>query len=87
MKKVKDDNMGNSQSHGIVPLPTLKTERKLVQAEISIDIRNAVLAEIGKYGNKKNAPTMTDVVEWGLKQYLLVRNPVEAAKLGIKADK
>lgn len=64
------------------PLPTpQKDEKRLIQAEVDISLFNAVEREMPK-GVK-----IRQVVEYGLKAYLLRTNPKEAERLGIHQEK
>lgn len=78
----KRGNMQTSSAAVALPTPEAKiTARKLVQAEVELDLRRAVMKEIDK---KKL--TIRQVVEWGLKAYLLQANPAKAAELGITTN-
>lgn len=80
MKKTKGEKMVSLQHLSVLPLPT-REEKRLVQAEVSAELFKTLSAEIkGKY-------KMKEVIEWGMKQFLLSVNPDAATKLGINADK
>lgn len=66
------------------PLPkTTKNENKvLVQAEINKDFWSLIEREMDSLGLTKR-----QVVEFGLKAFLLKTNPKEAHKLGIEEEK
>lgn len=62
-----------------LPIPKLR-EKKLIQAKVEIGLRNSVVAEA-----KKRNIEIRQLVEFGLKQWLLSVNPKEAARIGIVA--
>ena len=62
----------------VIPLPT-NEKKRLVQAEVNLELFEAVSVEI-KNKNLK----IRSVIEWGFQAFLLASNPKEAAKLGIK---
>ena len=74
MNEVKKETpvQTNVNSEGL-PLPH-KKEKRLVQAEVDLELFTAVEKELKKQGLK-----IRDVTEWGLGQWLLKVNP-EAAK-------
>ena len=78
MNKAKKEGI-DMQVSSLPPLPMSKqTKKRLVQAEVSVDLFNAVDREI-----ERDGLTIRQVLEWGFKAYLLVKNPKEAEKLGI----
>lgn len=63
-----------------LPIPK-KEEKRLMQAEVNLDLFAAVEKEMERRNLK-----IRQVMEWGLQQFLLASNPKEAARLGIKAE-
>lgn len=75
-RKEEDVQMSTQQ---VPPLPLPQTEKKrLMQAEVNLDLFTAVHKEMERRGLK-----IRNVMEWGLKAFLLSSNPKEAARLGI----
>jgi hypothetical protein len=68
-----------SQSIKTLPLPAMKGQKRIVQAEISPELFEAVKKEM-----KKRKYKITQIVEWGLQTFLLNCNEEEAKKLGVK---
>ncbi len=63
-----------------LPIPTSERKR-LVQAEVNLDLFDAVHAEMIR---RKPKIKIRQVLEWGMKAYLLQANPKAAVALGIK---
>lgn len=62
-----------------IPLPVAKARaRKLIQAEVSLELREAVEREA-----KARKIELRQIVEWGLKAWLLSMNQKEATRIGI----
>lgn len=87
MTKAKEKAMGNSKENEMQtqtqtpPLPKAqKARRAIVNAEVDPELFAAVKA------GKPEGVFLCDIVEWGLRAYLLKTNPKAAAKLGIKAE-
>lgn len=73
------DNGDGMQALRSIPLPTPKLRgRKLVQAKIETGLRDAVFSEA-----KKMDIDIRVIVDYGLRHWLLMVAPKEAAKLGI----
>lgn len=60
-----------------IPLPS-KKQRKLIQADIAVELLEAVREE-----SKKSKISIVQIVEWGLKAYLVSKNPKLAEKFGV----
>jgi hypothetical protein len=64
-----------------LPLPVKKNRNRTpFQAEIDLDLAEAVKRELKRADVKR-----ADVIEWGLRSFLLSSNPKLAASLGIHA--
>jgi hypothetical protein len=61
-----------------LPLPH-KTIQKPVLANVEVGLLEAIKREA-----KRQGITVTDVITWGLRQYLAETNPREAERLGIR---
>lgn len=86
MKAVKTKGMNTMsiQAHVQTPLPLPTSEKKrLVQAEVNTDLFDAVQSEMAR---RKPKIKIRQVLEWGMKAYLLQSNPKAAAALGIKVE-
>jgi hypothetical protein len=82
VKKEETDMQSATTVNQVPPLPLPQNEEKrLMQAEVNLDLFNAVHREM-KRGDLK----IRQVMEWGLKAFLLKANPKEAARLGIKTE-
>lgn len=82
MTKARKDAAMQMATNSIPPLPIPRREEKrLMQAEVNQDLFTAVQKEMEKKGLK-----IREIMEWGLRAFLLTSNPKEAHKLGIKAD-
>jgi hypothetical protein len=83
MRMPKDDrDMQNVAPNQSPPLPLPQNEKKrLMQAEVNLELFNAVHREMERKGLK-----IRQVMEWGLRAFLLASNPKEAARLGIKSE-
>lgn len=80
----KEENMQTitqSMKTPVLPKSTKHEKKAMMQAEINMDLRDAVKREI-----KSRKLTDRQVVEWGLKAFLLSTNPKEAARLGITTE-
>jgi hypothetical protein len=64
-----------------LPKADKNENRKLIQAEVSLDLWRSVEKEMRSRGY-----TWRQVVEFGLNIFLLNANPTEAHKLGIRED-
>lgn len=79
--KKEEDFMQMPQAQ-VPPLPLPQNERKrLMQAEVNLELFNAVHREMERKDLK-----IRQVMEWGLRAFLLASNPKEAQRLGIKSD-
>lgn len=79
VKTLKEEAPMNANSPSL-PLP--QTEKKrLMQAEVNLELFNAVHKEMERRGLK-----IRNLMEWGLKAFLLQSNPREAARLGISNE-
>lgn len=80
MKKTKEEEM---QTTAATPTPGLPVEppRANLQGYVDEDILSAAVREAKKHGLKK-----WQLMEWGLKAFLLKYNPKEAARLKIDPD-
>ena len=65
----------------LVPVP-LKDDRKLIQAEIRVDLHNAV-SKLAK----RHDMSIRHAVEFGLEYWLLQVDPVLAKSIGITGEK
>lgn len=84
MKKVRKEDFAVNQAVAMPPPPLPENEKKrLVQAQVNLDLFKAVYREM-KRKNKKLK--IRQVIEWGLGAYLLTVNPKEAARLGVKPE-
>ncbi len=63
-----------------VPIPQAP-ERKLLQAEVDLDLFEAVKKE-----SKKHKLKIREVLTWGLQTFLLTTNPKAAKELGIQSQ-
>lgn len=63
-----------------LPLPVAE-EKRLLQAEVNLELCDAVLREM-----KRRKVKIRQVMEWGLRAYLLATNPKEAERLGIRPE-
>lgn len=80
-KARKDDPemQAATATNQVLPLPLPQNEKKrLMQAEVNLDLFNAVHAEMDRQDLK-----IRQVMEWGLKVFLLHSNPEKARQLGI----
>lgn len=76
------DNMNGLQTHrSKIPLPTVD-EKRLVQAEVDMGLFLAVEKNLPQRGGKRKLK-IRQVVEWGLKVWLLESNPKEARRLNL----
>jgi hypothetical protein len=84
MTKVKKEIMGMTQAAVNIPGPALPShqEVKLIQAEINVEVREAVIKEA-----KRRGVTIKDAIYWGLCTWLYNTNPAEAKRLGIAPGK
>ncbi len=78
MTKVKDEETMQVSA----ALPRSKSvEKRLAQAEINAELYNAVDRE-----REKRKLTKQQVIEHGMKLFLLQANPAEAKRLGVKLE-
>jgi leucyl aminopeptidase (aminopeptidase T) len=77
--KLENDMQQATAQNVPIPLPKGKKETVLIQAEVDIDLVNAVKKELKRTG----ANHMRLAIIYGLKRYLFESNPAEAKKLGI----
>lgn len=85
-KGKKDLEMQTSMTQApALPLPH-NEETTLIQAEIDVNLVNAVKKEMSKKAVGGKKIKIREVVEWGLRAYLLASNPKEAAALGIRSE-
>jgi hypothetical protein len=85
MKSVKTKgiiHMSIPSTAPALPLPTGERKR-LVQAEVNHDLFDAVHAEMVR---RKPKIKIRQVLEWGMRAYLLRANPKAAEALGIKPE-
>lgn len=61
-------------------IPVVRPTR-LLQGDVDLEYFDAAEKEAKKYGMKKR-----QLMEWGLKTFLLMKNPAEAKRLGIKLE-
>lgn len=61
-------------------IPTIRPTR-LLQGDVDLEVYEAAERESKKYGMKKR-----QLMEWGLRTFLLLKNPAEAKRLGIKPE-
>ena len=81
MTKAKKGLMQNIVSNPpALPLPQ-NEKKRLMQAEVNLDLFSAVHREMERKELK-----IRQVMEWGLRAFLLASNPKEAARLGIKSE-
>lgn len=82
LKKDETDMQTATLPNQVPPLPLPQNEKKrLMQAEVNLDLFNAVSKEMERKGLK-----IRQVMEWGLRAYLKASNPKEASRLGINSD-
>lgn len=58
------------------------SNRKLVQAEIDVELVDAVEKELKKRGRKH----FREAVQWGLEQFMIAHNSKAASQLGLSTD-
>lgn len=76
----REVNQMRNQSMATLPIPEVE-EKKLMQAEINLDLYQAVEKE-----RKVRELSKRKVLEWGLRAFLLTSNPKAARDLGIKGN-
>lgn len=71
-----------AQNSQVPPLPLPQNEKKrLMQAEVNQELFDAVHKEM-----KRKDLKIRQVMEWGLRAFLLASNPKEATRLGITPE-
>jgi hypothetical protein len=81
-KKENPDMQPSPQVINLKPIPRKeKTEERLVQAYVPVDLWKAIKKEIDSRGLD-----IKEAVVFGLRSFLLVHAPKEAAKLGITSE-
>ena len=76
--KTKKGGINMAGNTAAISLPR-KEEKRLVQAEVNMDLWLAVDAQM-----KKDGIQIRQMVEFGLKSYLIAANPQAAKELGLK---
>ena len=80
--KIDNSAVESSVPSQFPPLPVpQKEEKRLMQAEVNLDLFTAVYNEMERRDLK-----IRQVMEFGLKAFLLATNKVEAERLGIKVE-
>ncbi len=79
--KKEDDMQTTTQNVTMKPLPQ-REETRLVQGHVGTTLWTAVEKELEKRGL-----TIKEAINFGLKAFLEVHNPEEAARLGIRSRK
>lgn len=77
MKKMKKENIEELNTEG--PEMPVPEKKRLIQAEVSLELFEAVHSEI-----KKKNIKIRQVLEFGLQYFLIRANKKEAERLGIK---
>jgi hypothetical protein len=79
IRKEGIDMQSNAQNAQVPPLPLPQNEKKrLMQAEVAVDLFDAAHKEM-----KRKHLKIRQVMEFGLRAFLLQSNPEAARKLGI----
>lgn len=82
MKKKKKDTDSALPASQFPPLPVpQKEEKRLMQAEVNLDLFTSVYNEMERRDLK-----IRQVMEFGLKAFLLATNKDEAERLGIRVE-
>ena len=80
MARKEEVSMQTQVTPPAIPLPFNEAKR-LIQAEVNQELWEAVEREMAKRKVK-----IRQIMEWGLRGYLLETNPKEAEKLGIRKN-